>query len=130
MGLSGSGKTTLAEQLCDLLNAEHLNADNLREEHNDWDFSQEGRLRQARRIRDLAEQSSNKYVVMDFICPLEESMNIVNADYVIWMDTIKSSRFNDTDQVFVPPKKSHIVTDFNYNVHNLVKKLPSGAFNV
>ena len=54
MGLPGSGKTTLAEELAPLLNAKRLNADEVRKEANDWDFSEEGRKRQARRMADFA----------------------------------------------------------------------------
>ena len=43
MGLPGSGKTTLANELAPLLNAKRLNADEVRKEANDWDFSEEGR---------------------------------------------------------------------------------------
>ena len=56
MGLPGSGKTTLATELVPLLNAEWLNADKVRAEYNDWDFSEEGRVRQANRMRDLAKK--------------------------------------------------------------------------
>jgi adenylylsulfate kinase len=41
MGLPGSGKTTLAEELAPMLNAKRLNADEVRKEANDWDFSEE-----------------------------------------------------------------------------------------
>ena len=47
MGLPGSGKTTLASELVSLLKAKWLNADEVRKEANDWDFSEEGRKRQA-----------------------------------------------------------------------------------
>ena len=47
MGLPGSGKTTLASRLKSLLNAEWINADKVRSEANDWDFSAAGRVRQA-----------------------------------------------------------------------------------
>jgi adenylylsulfate kinase len=50
-GLPGSGKSTLAEQLAKLLNGVWLNADEIRKEYNDWDFSMEGRIRQANRMR-------------------------------------------------------------------------------
>ena len=43
MGLPGAGKTTLASKLVPLLKAKWLNADNVRKESNDWDFSVEGR---------------------------------------------------------------------------------------
>ncbi len=54
MGLPGSGKTTLANELAPLLNAKRLNADEVRKEANDWDFSEEGRKRQAKRMADFA----------------------------------------------------------------------------
>ena len=56
MGLPGSGKTTLAKKLVAMLNAVWLNADEVRKEHNDWDFSPEGRTRQAERMKRLAQE--------------------------------------------------------------------------
>ena len=44
MGLPGSGKTTLAKLLVPALNAVWLNADKVREEANDWDFTEKGRM--------------------------------------------------------------------------------------
>ena len=52
MGLPGSGKTTLASELVPLLNAKWLNNDKVRKAANDWDFSEEGRVRQAKRMSD------------------------------------------------------------------------------
>jgi len=103
MGLSGTGKTTLSKKLSKELNAEHINADEVRSNNDDWDFSLEGRLRQSRRINKLSLESKKDYVVMDFICPLKESRKIINADYVIWMDTETRSDYKDTDSVFVEP---------------------------
>ena len=45
------------------------------------------------------------YVVADFICPTPEARKLFPADYVIWVDTIKEGRFEDTNQMFVKPEK-------------------------
>lgn len=106
MGLPGSGKTTLAQALIELLpSALWLNADKIRELYNDWDFSPEGRLRQARRMYALAEVSEDEYVIADFVCPLPEMREIFAPDVVIWVDTIKKGRYDDTNLLFVPPEK-------------------------
>ena len=111
MGLPGSGKTTLANELAPLLNAKRLNADEVRKEANDWDFSEEGRKRQAKRMADFALnlRKYNNYVVADFICPTPEARSLFPSDYVIWVDTIKEGRFDDTNKMFVKPDK--------YNFH-------------
>ena len=111
MGLPGAGKTTLADELAPKLNAKRLNADEVRKAANDWDFSEEGRKRQAKRMADFALELKNQgnYVVADFICPTPEARNLFPADFVIWVDTIKEGRFDDTNKMFVKPDK--------YNFH-------------
>ena len=106
MGLPGSGKTYLTERLVPLLNAAWYNADKLREMANDWDFSDAGRTRQSMRMRTFAdfEKSNGRYVVCDFVCPTKETRANFAADIVIWMDTIKEGRFEDTNKIFVPPE--------------------------
>ena len=114
MGLPGAGKTTLADELAPKLNAKRLNADEVRKAANDWDFSEEGRKRQAKRMADFALELKNKgnYVVADFICPTPEARKLFPADFVIWVDTIKEGRFDDTNQMFVKPEKYdfHVTT--------------------
>ena len=114
MGLPGSGKTTLANELAPMINAKRLNADEVRKEANDWDFSEEGRKRQSKRMANFAKQLKDKdnYVVADFICPTPEARSLFPADYVVWVDTIKEGRFDDTNKMFVKPNKFdfHVTT--------------------
>ena len=107
MGLPGAGKTTLADELAPMVNAKRLNADEVRKAANDWDFSAEGRKRQAKRMADFALKlkEEGNYVVADFICPTPEARNLFPADYVVWVDTIKEGRFDDTNKMFVKPDK-------------------------
>ena len=114
MGLPGAGKTTLANELSKLIESKRLNADEIRKAANDWDFSKEGRTRQAKRMSDEALKLKNEgnNVIADFICPTPEARKLFPADYVAWVDTIKKGRFEDTNQMFVKPEKydCHITT--------------------
>ena len=114
MGLPGSGKTTLANELATLLTAKRLNADEVRKEANDWDFSEEGRKRQSKRMADFAIKlkKEGNNVIADFVCPTPEARALFPSDYVIWVDTIKEGRFDDTNKMFVKPEKFdfHVTT--------------------
>lgn len=106
MGLPGSGKTTLALNLFAMLSpyALWLNADEVRTKFNDWDFSEQGRLRQSQRMREIADVSHQDYVIADFVCPLPAMRDIYAADYTVWVDTIYSSIYEDTNRMFEPPE--------------------------
>lgn len=137
MGLPGSGKTTLAEKLVEELkavgrNVEWFNADKIRELYNDWDFSEEGRFRQAERMANFANtaEKQGKIVVADFVCPTHKLRSVFDPDIVVWMDTIIAGRFEDTNKIFEEPiSYDYHVTEFdafpwakviadNFRLHN------------
>ena len=124
-GLPGSGKTTLAKPFADLIGGVHINADAVREKYNDWDFTPEGRIRQAQRMRYLADGvvMAGKVAVADFVCPTEAARQEFNPDYTIWMDTIKEGRFEDTNKMFEQPLECnyHIAKWFDDTHAQLVK---------
>lgn len=133
MGLPGSGKTTLAQKLKlyleqhgsawtsnpgRLLNRENtpspatvglqvdwINADEVRQRFNDWDFSQQGRVRQSLRMFDFALKCTGDFVICDFVAPLVEMRHNFKAHWTIWMDTIDAGRYDDTNKAFVAPDR-------------------------
>ena len=106
-GLPGAGKSTLAEPFAKLIGGVWINADQVRERYNDWDFSPEGRIRQAQRMRNLADGvvMAGKTAVADFVCPTEQARKEFGADFTVWMDTIEEGRFEDTNKMFQKPAK-------------------------
>jgi len=136
-GLPGSGKTWLAERLNNHIDdSSWFNADIIRKKNNDWDFSPEGRKRQARRMKSLADTASvgGEIAICDFVAPTKDIRETFNPDYLIWLDTVKEGRvvsekkdelkdanelpfdidtlekskvFQDTNNVFEPPLNAH-----------------------
>jgi len=110
MGLSGSGKTVLAEKMVNRIQASGktiswFNADKIRKACNDWDFSEEGRLRQSSRMRELSDSAQTEYAICDFIAPLPQMREIFQADWMVWLDTVDHSVFEDTNSLFVSPER-------------------------
>ena len=102
-----------------------LNTDIVREQFNDWDFSPEGRIRQARRMFDLCE-GLDKSCIADFVVPTRETRQIFNPDIIIWMNTIKESKYTDTNAIFKEPNNEYSkygieIKDFNYSIEEIKK---------
>lgn len=142
MGLPGSGKTFFAERLKKYIETyadrpisfldgdgpnfklqatvEWFNADEVRKKYNDWDFSKEGRIRQSLRMAEYALMSKSTYTICDFVAPLPEMRHNFKADWTIWLDTIDSSRYEDTNKAFIPPD----IYDFRINEKNAERWVP------
>ena len=119
-GLPGSGKTTLAKPFAELIGGVHINADAVREAYDDWDFTPEGRMRQAQRMRHLSDGvvMAGKIAVADFVCPTEAARAEFDPDYTVWMDTIKEGRFEDTNAMFEqPPECDYHVAQWFEDTH-------------
>jgi adenylylsulfate kinase len=126
MGLPGAGKTTLAKALAAELQCAHFNADEVRKEINkDLGFSLQDRIEQARRMGILCDIAGRQgaHVIADFVCPTEETRQAFNADFVVWVDRIKTGRYEDTNNLFVPPKKYNARIQSNDIIHVYVKEL-------
>jgi len=131
-GLPGSGKTTLAKHLSKSLNAKWFNADQVRKKFKNWDFSKKGILKQARRMKKISQMERKKISVIDFVCPYDKGRKIFNADYLIWMNTIKKGRLSTFDKIFQKPKKVDYEVKFkNVNFHSskIINDLKYRIFN-
>lgn len=121
MGLPGSGKTTLSSKLFQILQEENIevswfNADKVRKQYNDWDFSTIGRLRQAERMKHLISNSTSDVTIVDLVAPLADMRIIINPNYVVWVDTIATGRYADTNSIFEVPDNFNIrVTEQDCN---------------
>lgn len=122
MGLNDSGKTTFAKKLAYAINCPHLNADEVRKQAKDWDFSDKGRIRQCLRMKKMAE-ALDGWVVCDFICPTEELRQLFEPALLIWMNTVKHSRYDDTNKMFEPPEWFHFqIRNKQHNLFDLAVK--------
>jgi len=118
-GLPGSGKTTFAKQLTQDTDIPHFNADEIRGLFKDWDFTERGRLRQAIRMEDLC-QIAGKTSVVDFVCPF--NLYRKNYDLTVWMNTIESGRYEDTNKIFEKPNQvDYEITNYNYD--HIIKEI-------
>ena len=125
MGLPGAGKTTLAatlkkyleahgeisysralaEPIDSIVKVNWFNADDIRRKYNDWDFSNDGRIRQSIRMFQFSMEAGGDYVICDFVAPLVEMRNNFKADWTVWVDTIREGRYADTNKAFVEPEQ-------------------------
>ena len=131
-GLPGAGKTWLAERLIKYIeNCAWYNADVVRKCANDWDYSGEARVRQANRMKTFAdfERTNGRWVICDFVAPTKKTRETFAPDYTIWLDTIKESRYDDTNEMFETPDKINIhITHFMSDEE--IKKLAEVIINV
>lgn len=103
MGRPGAGKTTFSKMLAQAIGCPMIDADEVRRDANDWDFSIAGRERQAERMRMHADAAGG-VVVANFVCPTERTRAIFDPHYLIFLDPPGASRYADTDALFETPQ--------------------------
>ena len=122
MGLFGAGKTSTAVKLQDHLaksglSSAHINSDRVREATENWRFDDDGRIAAAQWMVKTANQILNEakidVVIYDTIACLQEQRVILDADITLFMDTVKSSKYADTDAEFERPSGCWTVTSFD-----------------
>lgn len=133
MGLPGSGKTTLAKVLSKKLNAIHLNADTMRNRvWTDLDFSVSCRLIQAQRMGALSDVLNEQgfHTIADFVCPTDATREQFGQAFVIWIDRIKESCFNDTNKLFEKPKKIDVRIPYGLTVNEEISMVLETLFKL
>src|SRR6478672_655352 len=111
MGLPGSGKTTFTRALAPMLNAVVFNNDEVRANINrDLGFSMEDRIEQSRRMGWLCDRvvESGGTAIADFICPTPQTRAVFGEAFIVFVDRIRESTFEDTNSIFVPPDRCDI----------------------
>ena len=129
MGLPGSGKTHTAQKIVQTFKdagyfCNWFNADKVRKEANDWDFSPTGRDRAAARMRTNVNNSPFEFNVVDMVSPTPHTRDILKPDFIIWMDTIKEGRFDDTNEMFVPPENPDYTLSKYYTTEDIKNIMP------
>jgi cytidyltransferase-like protein len=108
MGLPGAGKTTLTAVLAPLLNAVVFNGDAVRTKlSRDLGFSHFDRVEHARRMGWMCDRvaEAGGTAIADFGCPTEETRAAFGKAFIIWVDRISASRYEDTNRMFIAPSR-------------------------
>ena len=133
MGLPGAGKTTLAAALSKELNAIHLNADEMRNKvWTDLTFAYEDRIKQAQRMGALSDILNEKgyNTIADFICPTEETRMIFGKAFIIFVDRIKHSKYEDTNKLFERPTNCNVHIQYGLTLDEELKIIKDKIWQV
>jgi len=103
---SGGGKTTFCKELVKVLPCSYFNADDVRCQSKNWDFSAEGRILAAQNMLKTVNQSWMSIKLIDMILPTPELRKIIAPDVIVYLKPFGSSKYPDTSKIYLPPTKN------------------------
>lgn len=120
MGKSGSGKSYLAKNSLLYFNkdADYISSHNIRHDEGNFDFSKEGRIKQAEKVKKLIDESKASIVIVDMICPYPEMRRIILPNIIYFIDNKGNGLYPDTDSIFVPPTEKEAETLYIIKYHH------------
>ena len=69
------------------------------------------------------EKKHGRIVICDFVCPTKETKKNFDPDITVWMNTIKSGRYEDTNKMFEEPSDiDYKITEMNDENHEIISK--------
>ena len=103
-GFSGAGKSTLTKLLLEKYpDWDWVNGDLVRKTLKNYDFTENGRLKQADSLARYCHKSKKSLVICDAICPLKLCREKIGADAIIFINERTRCKFEDTLKMFEEP---------------------------
>lgn len=125
-GVPESGKTTLAEPLSEKINGVYINEHQIRNEYINYNYTLEGIRKNTEMLRCLADGvvRAGKVAVIDCVAALPEIRMFIDADYAVWMDTIKTNMKSDDSNTIDIKFSKPDITEYNYHVSEWFNDTP------
>ena len=69
----------------------------------------------------FAHKNHGRMVICDFVCPTKETKENFAPDITIWMNTIQTGRYEDTNKMFEEPLDvDYKITEMNDENHEII----------
>jgi hypothetical protein len=126
MGIPESCKNSVCEKLQQRFeNASIINSMQQRILNKDIDFTVDGQMRHCYRMLNLARNSQSIVTILNMVCPIPKMRDILNSDIVVWVNHDSASKYQELNEMFVPPFYYDIECndDSDHTIDQIVKKI-------
>jgi hypothetical protein len=126
MGIPESCKNSVCEKLQQRFeNAIIINSMQQRILNKDIDFTVDGQMRHCYRMLNLARNSQSIVTILNMVCPIPKMREILNSDIVVWVNHDSASKYQELNEMFVPPFYYDIECndDSDYTIDQIAKKI-------